>query len=82
MGVRLWQVIRRIDRYQEILLIHNDMRVSIIITGEELENSIRKELGMIDISSKTPVGTRKRIPDTDTKTSVFGDSKMSLDKDK
>lgn len=63
------------------------MRVSIIITGEELEvdkviqeNSIRKELGMIDISSKTPVGTR--IPDTDTKTSVFGDSKMSLDKDK
>lgn len=61
------------------------MRVSIIITGEELEvdkviqeNSIRKELGMIDISSKTPVGT----PDTDTKTSVFGDSKMSLDKDK
>lgn len=64
------------------------MRVSIIITGEELEvdkviqeNSIRKELGMIDISSKTPVGTRKIIPDTDTKTSVFGDSKMSLDKD-
>lgn len=57
------------------------MRVSIIITGEEMEvdkviqeNSIRKELGMIDISSKTP--------DTDTKTSVFGDSKMSLDKDK
>lgn len=46
------------------------------------ENSIRKELGMIDISSKTPVGIRKIIPDTDTKTSVFGDSKMSLDKDK
>ena len=46
------------------------------------ENSIRKELGMIDISSKIPVGTRKIIPDTDTKTSVFGDSKMSLDKDK
>jgi hypothetical protein len=37
---------------------------------------------MIDISSKTPVETRKRIPDTDTETSVFGDSKMSLDKDK
>ena len=61
------------------------MRVSIIITGEELEvdkviqeNSIRKELGMIDISSKTPIGTGKRIPDTDTKTSVFGTRKCHL----
>ncbi len=65
------------------------MKVSIIITGEEVEvdkviqeNSIRKELGMIDISPKTPAGTRKRIPETDTKMSVMGDSKMSLDSDK
>lgn len=45
------------------------MRVSIIITGEEMEvdkviqeNSIRKELGMIDISSKTPGWDKKENP--------------------